>query len=262
MVKSRNEIKWEDAIITVVKECGGMATLKELYLKVPKIRGISPDSKTDHTIRAFLRRMSRISGKLKRIGLGIYALPDVELKKEPFDVIKADNDGDTDIFRNINDADLHSYIEGMLIELGNIYGYLTYTADPSLLFRGKPLREFATTEALPKFTYPELLSIAKTIDVIWLKRTSIAMPKHTFDVERTTDFSKAFHRAYQLRDFKISFYFISSTNKEDQFKRKLITDPYEEIRDRFFFRSFDDIASLYKTAIRHSELIEKILVEP
>lgn len=44
--KSHNEIKWEDAIIAVIKECGGTATLKELYMKVPKIREASPDSKT------------------------------------------------------------------------------------------------------------------------------------------------------------------------------------------------------------------------
>jgi len=262
MKKSRDRIRWEDAILRVVKECGGSATLKELYQRVPQIREIPPHLDVNHIIRAFLRRMTRISGKLKRIGLGIYALPDIKLEQTLFDEIQ-EGKTKTEIFEGISDTDLHSYVEGMLLELGNIYGYLTYTADPSSMFSGKPLRKFATIEDFPHFTSPPLLNIAKAIDVIWFKkRALVVMPKHTFDVEKTTDFSKALHRAYQLRDFKTTFYVVSPIKREEQFKKKLTTDPYEEISDRFFFCSFEEIFLLYETASKHSELKAEIIIEP
>lgn len=262
MEKSVSKVGWEEAIITVVEKNGGSATLKELYQNVPKIREVSPHLDANHIIRAFLRRMTRISGKLKRIGLGIYALPDIKLEPTLFDKIQ-EGKTKTEIFEDISDADLHSYVEGMLLELGNIYGYLTYTADPSAMFSGKPLAKFATIEDFPHFTSPTLLDIAKAIDVIWFKkRALVVMPKHTFDVEKTTDFSKALHRAYQLRDFKTTFYVVSPIKREEQFKKKLTTDPYEEISDRFFFCSFEEIFLLYEAASKHSELVAEIIIEP
>lgn len=262
MRKSLNRVTWEDAIIRVVNECGGSATLKEIYQNVPQIREVSPDLDVNHIIRAFLRRMTRTSNKLKRIGLGIYALPDIKLEQTLFDEIQ-EGKNVKEMFKGIGDIELHSYIEGMLLELGNIYGYLTYTADPSGMFGGKLLGKFATVENFPDFTTATLLNIAKTIDVIWfVKRSLIIMPKHTFDVEKTTDFTKALHRAYQLRDFKTTFYAVSKIEKNQQFQKKINTDPYKEITDRFFFRSFEDVFLLYEAAIKHSELKERIIVEP
>lgn len=262
MEKSSDKITWEDAIIRVVKECGGSATLKELYQNVPQTREVTPHLDANHIIRAYLRRMTRVSGKLKRIGLGIYALPDIKLEQTLFDEIQQGKTK-TEIFKGIGDTDLHSYVEGMLLELGNVYGYLTYTADPSGKFGTKPLRKLATTEGFPNFTSSTLLNIAKGIDVIWfIKRALVVMPKHTFDVEKTTDFSKALHRAYQLRDFKTTFYVVSQVRKDQRFQKKLATDPYTEIGNRFFFRSFEDIFSLYEIAIKHSELKERIIIEP
>jgi hypothetical protein len=256
-----DKILWEDAILRAIEDCGGVATLKELYQLVPKIRGISSSLDVNHVIRAYLRRMTRISGKLKKVGLGIYALPDAKLERNLYEDIQKGKTKE-EIFKDISDDELHSYVEGMLIELGNIYGYLTYTANPSSLFNGKPLREIVTLKRIPEFTSHTLLSIAKTIDVIWFgKRATVAMPKHTFDVEITTDFSKALHRAYQLRDFKTTFYVVGPKNRQDQFQRRLTTDPYHEISDRVFFRSVDDIFSLYEAAIKHFELMDKIIIE-
>ncbi|HHT9120424.1 MAG TPA: hypothetical protein ACFYD3_07770 [Candidatus Hypogeohydataceae bacterium YC41] len=262
MEKSLDKITWEDAIIRVVKECGGSATLKELYQNVPQIREVPPRLDANHIIRAYLRRMTRVSGKLKRIGLGIYALLDIKLEQTLFEKIQ-EGKTKTEMFKAISATDSHSYVEGMLLELGDIYGYLTYTADPSGKFGSKPLGKLATVENFPNFTSSSLLNIAKGIDVIWFKkRALVVMPKHTFDVEKTTDFSKALHRAYQLRDFKITFYVVSQLRKDQQFQKKLATDPYTEISDRFFFRSFEDIFSLYEIAIKHSELKERIIIEP
>lgn len=261
MKKSVGNTKWEDAILMVIKKCGGSATLKELYQNVPEFRQVAPNLDANHIIRAYLRRMTRVSGKLRRIGLGIYALPDMKPEGTLLDEIQEGKTG-TEILQGIADADLHSHVEGMLLELGNIYGYLTYTADPSGMFSGKALGEFATIEHFPPFTSSALSNVVKAIDVIWFKKRALVVtPKHTFDVEKTTDFSRALHRAYQLRDFRTTFYVVSPLKKEEQFKRKLTTDPYEEISDRFFFLSFEDVFLLYEAAVRHSELKERTVIE-
>lgn len=260
MKKSVSKIGWEGAIVAVVEKSGGSATLKELYEGVPKIREVSPRLDANHIIRAYLRRMTRVSGKLKRIGLGMYALPDLTLGQTLFGAKEEKIRAET--LKGVSQRDLHSHVEGMLLELGNVYGYQTYTADPSAIFTGKTLNKFATMDKVPDFTSPRLIDVANKIDVIWFKkRALVTVPKHTFDVEVTTDFSKALHRAYQLRDFKISFYVVSSIEKESQFKKRLTTDPYLGISNRMFFRSLEEVFSLYETAIKHSELKERIIVE-
>lgn len=260
-MKKTNKIAWEDAIIRTIEKCGGLATLKELYELVPKIRKVSTNLDTAHIIRAYLRRMTRVSGKLKRVGLATYAFPDIKLQHSLFEDIQKGKSRD-EIFKGVKESDLHSYAEGMLIELGNLYGYLTYTPDMSATFNGKLLKNLATIQQFPHFTAPTLLKTAKTIDVIWfVKRATIEMPKYTFDVEVTTDFSKALHRVYQLRDFKTIFYIVAPTKRDEQFQKKLSTDPYIEISERLFFRSVDEIFSLYESAIRHYELKEKIIVD-
>lgn len=262
MKKAHSNIKWDDAIIKAVEKCGGYATLEELYQLAPQIREVPSDLDVKHNIRAFLKRMTRISGKLKRIGLGMYALPNVKTEQTLFDELDK-TDVDAKVSSGIiNDSDLHSYFEGILVELGIVYDYLTYTADPSVLYRGKRLEDFTSLKKLPNFTSPSLVDAVKTIDVIWLKeRSLVTMPKHAFDIEHTTDFTKALHRAYQLRDFKTTFYVVSSKRKNEQFKKKLETDPYKEISDRIFFRSYEDIISLYEVAIKHSELKEKFIID-
>lgn len=261
MSKLVNIISWEDAITKAILECGGSATLKELYKLVPQIRKASLHLDTHHVIRAFLYRMSRVSGKLRKIGLGVYALPEAKLEQTIFENIQKGKTG-KEIFKNTTDKEIHSYTEGMLLELGDIYGYLTYTADPSKMFNTKSLGEIATIEGFPNFTLPELLRVAKTFDVIWFKkRAMVTVPKYTFDVEITTDFSKALHRAYQFRDFRAAFYLISLKEKEAMYQRKIKTDPYNEIVGRFLFRSIDDVFSLYKSAVRHTDLKEKMIAD-
>jgi hypothetical protein len=259
MRKSTKKIAWEDAIIKAIEECGGSATTKELYQRVPQIRGdLLESSKANHIIRAFLRRMTHSSEKIKRIGLGIYALPHVQSQSKTFDIYNENNSNTP-----ISEKNIHSELEGRLLELGNFYGYLTYTADPAKLFNGKRLRDISTISDFPKFGTDDLLNVVKKIDVIWFeKHGKNTTPKHTFDIEISTDFSKALSRAYQLRGYRTSFYLISKPEKSQQFQKRVKLDPYDEIRDHLFFCPIQDILSLYDTAIKHYELKEKIIVEP
>jgi hypothetical protein len=249
MKEISKKISWEESIIKAIEECEGSATLKEIYHKVPQIRAISFDaSKTQHNIRAYLRRMTQESGKLKKIGLGIYALRDKQIQPNLYGSYKEYKE---EIIKTAIPDNLHSNVEGMLLELGNIYGYLTYTDDPSKTFNGKKLSDISTIDNFPTFDSVTLSNIAKRIDVIWFEKYGTSkMPKHTFDIEITTDFSKA------------SFYLISKPEKLQQFEKRISMNPFEEIKERTNFCLLQDVFQLYDSAVRHNELKEKIIIEP
>ncbi|MBW2038338.1 MAG: hypothetical protein JRI46_01890 [Deltaproteobacteria bacterium] len=237
-------LMWENAILTAIEKCGGSATLKELYQTIPTIKKVPIDKDWRKIIRAFLRRFVRIKGKLRRTGLGIYSLSDSRVIPTIYEEIKSGR-SEKEILKNIPDETRHGQIEGMLIGLGNIYNFSTYTADPNELFNDKRLSALTSLDELPVFSSKEVIDVAKEIDVIWFKKRALAIaPKHTFDVEKSTDFTKALHRAYQLQDFKVSFYFVAPTFKENQFNKRINTNPYQSLKNSFFYRSFKDVIAL------------------
>jgi hypothetical protein len=259
---AKNDLMWEKAILAVIEKYGGSATLKELYQTIPSIKEVPLHKDWKKIVRAFLRRLVRIKGKLKRTGLGIYSLSDIEMPPTIYEEIQRGK-SEREILENIPDETKHGHIEGMLIELGNIYDFLTYTADPSDIFNEKKLSSLTSLDELPPFSSKEIMEIAKEIDVIWFKKRALVItPKHTFDVEKSTDFTKALHRAYQLQDFKMSFYFVAPIFKERQFNKRINTEPYQSMKGSFFYRSFEEVIALYKSAVEHAERREKFLVEP
>ncbi len=96
----------------------------------------------------------------------------------------------------------HEGAQAMLLELGNLLGYDTYTADPgkdpgeqfydevSDEITGKPLAiprtlgEIATLNEVPGFAIEKILESVRRIDVIWFKEE---FPEVCFEVEHTTN---------------------------------------------------------------------------
>lgn len=95
----------------------------------------------------------------------------------------------------------------ILIELGNMLGYVTYTADPSRKsdIIGKTLNEIALLKEIPPFTYKKLLDTVKNVDVIWFKDE---FPAYCFEVEHTTGVTMGLLRLYQIRNFTNALFFV------------------------------------------------------
>jgi hypothetical protein len=66
----------------------------------------------------------------------------------------------------------HSLIQGMLIELGNLLGYDTYSANQAPEYRDTTIGELATFDSLPEFTSKRILNTVRQIDAIWLEDES------------------------------------------------------------------------------------------
>ena len=184
------KVGWEEAILKVFKNKNGIVTLQDLYKQIPSLIGETSSEDVNHTIRAFLRRLKQSKKLIKQIGLSTYALTEIDYPNHFYERIKVSK---KDFFRDIPKEQLHGYIEGIIIELGNFHNYDTYTADRNVAFNGKYLEELVTYGTIPNFTYSDIIDRIKQIDVIWFKD---GFPAKTFDVENSTDFSKALNTSF------------------------------------------------------------------
>ena len=115
-----------------------------------------------------------------------------------------------------------------------------------MIFNGKRIYELVYYLSLPNFSYDVIIDKVKQIDVIWFKDD---FPIKTFDVENSTDFTKAFIRAYQLKYFKTKFFVIADESKMNIYKDRINTKPFNEIKHDMEFISFKDIFLEYKNAV-------------
>jgi len=242
---------WSAAIEQVIADNGGVASLEKMYVDVLGYRDVSNNRQWQATLRGILYRDMRERRRIVRVGLGVFAFSEKGVQHGAFQRIAAEG--------TVPVTSRHSTIQGMLVELGNFYGYDTYAADPSCDFDGKPLGSIVSLQELPAFTgFADLLEQARRIDVLWLKkRTAHAFPKAAYEVENTAEFRRAMLKLYQLRDFETQFYLIAADKKRALFESRLNDDPFFAIKGRFVFRTFDDVTHLYVAAVQHFLLREQ-----
>ncbi len=247
---SKNELSWVEAIEKTIEDNGGAASLEKMYVGIAKYRDLSTNANWQATLRGVLYRDMRQRGQIVRLGLGVFGFKNASAKNS--------------VFQNIADkvaivpASRHATIQGMLLEMGNFYGYETYTADPSSDFDGKKLGSIASLAQVPQFTYPDLQKQSTKIDVLWFrKNTKRPFPKAAFEVENTPEFRRSLLKLYQLRDFKTDFYLVADESKKSLFNSRLDNDPFNQHKGDFLFRSFNQVTDLYVAAAQHFILKEQ-----
>ena len=146
----------------------------------------------------------------------------------------------------------HEEVEYFLIQLGNMLGYSTYTADPSKIAKGKMLSEFAPLRDIPEFTGQRDRNSAKEIDVIWFDNDE--NPKLCMEVENTTNVTSGLNRLYQLKQFDINFVIVAPEEKRPKFVIEIDKAPYRSIRERYKFMSYEELIRLYNSA---KDFVEK-----
>lgn len=235
-----------DAIEKVMEANGGTASLEMIYGEIEKYYPAAKEStKWREGIRGVLYREIRNQRRFKKIGLSIYALDGYKVEEKPDakDKVK-----------------MHSYIEGICVELGNFKGFDTYSADPSAAYRDNlQIRDFATTPQLPEFSYPQILSEARRIDVIWFNRKGLAFPQRVFEVvDSIGTLNGAFNRSLQLHNFRTTFFIVAPEKHHDKYLQTLELEAYQPNKDRFTFVSYDDMIALYENTMR-AKKVEDII---
>lgn len=243
-------MKWTDAIIEVLKRHGGAATLNALYAEVPKFATASNADDIEKMVRSTVELLKNGRGenpkkRIKRIGLGSYALMDYEVDNNLFDEIEQDKLQEQD-FSDLPEKKLHGHLQGMLIEIGNMKNFQTYTPDKNVVLNGKKLSEVASLDSIPRFTYDDRLDLVRQIDVVWFEN---GYPVQTFDVEHSTNFTTALLRSYQLKYFKTKCFMVADQKKANLFAKRIATKPFDEIKDDVKLVAITYVFEWYKKMI-------------
>ena len=158
-----------EAIKKVMEDNNGTASWDILYNNIEKYYPTAKSSiEWEAGIRSVLYREIRANKNFKKIGLSVFALRDYVEEKKP---------DKKDVLR------MHSYVEGICIELGNFKNFSTYTADPSAVFKDNiRLFDIAALKEVPQFTYSEIIQETKRIDVVWFNKKGFQFPQRIFEI--------------------------------------------------------------------------------
>lgn len=146
----------------------------------------------------------------------------------------------------------HIEAEAILLEIGNLLGFETFTADSSKVFEGRRLDEISTLKEIP-----DILRGTKNIarvDVVWYNEDS--PPSYLFEVEDKGNMRDALLRLYQARHLNVRFFIVGPEENRRRFEEWVSNAPYKSSRKLYNFRTFEDIAKLH-SLIKNAEDFRK-----
>jgi len=232
-------VNQREAVIKVMEENGGYATLSHLYEKVLEIPNVSWKTKTPF---ASIRRIVQEEKYFFKIKPGLWALKDWQnkLPKDIMELIEENKE-----VTNVEKSS-HSYYQGMLVEIGNMRGYNTYipNQDKNKKYLGRTLKELSSIDEIYSFTYEEVIKKIKSIDVFWFNERGF--PAYVFEVEHSTDFKNSLLKFVELQDFNVKgMYVVSYESRKREFESKKQYVAFSPIKDKIKFLSYEKLAQWY-----------------
>lgn len=229
------ELTFSDAIEQVMLNNWFYAPLALIYKEFPKYRtktGLTPDK----TIQERVQR----DKKFTKIGYGVYALTKFLDKLPKEKDIKTVKDK---IERT------HSRIQWMLIEIGNMNWYETYTPDKNWIFINRELWKISTLDKVPPFTYEKIINDSiKFVDVIRFNERWF--PVKLIEVENSTDFRSWLIKMNEIQDFRTDFLFIADENRRTKFETEKEKIAFKNIKDRCIFQTYNFIENWYEHSLK------------
>jgi len=144
----------------------------------------------------------------------------------------------------------HSEAEFILLKLGQILGYDTYSPDRNKDAYGQKLEDLISLDAIPQFTTPSLLDTIRNIDVIWFEDE---FPICCFEVEHTTGVTTGLLRLYQTSQLNTKLFVIAPTDILKKFETEMNKMPFRKIKNRYIFRSYKDLINFYYLAENYTK---------
>jgi len=241
-------MKQYEAVIKIMEENGGYATLNSLYKNALKVPNVRWKTKTPY---ATIRRIVQDERFFFKIKPGLWALKTYKnkLPDEILSLIKEDKDVEKE------GKFTHSYFQGMIVEIGVMKGFKTYIPpqDQNKKFLNKTLKEIVDLKNIFNFTYDNLIQKVKSIDVTWFNERKF--PDSIFEIEHTTDFKNGLLKFLELQDFKVMMYIVSPEARKKEFLNKIDSATFEPIKKTIKFLTYENVAKW------HSNLSELMLIE-
>jgi hypothetical protein len=142
---------------------------------------------------------------------------------------------------NTPDESFHNVLQGRLIEIGNIRGYMTYCPNKAKNFNRKKLEEIIKIQQCPQLQFTDFQSL-RNIDVLWFRALSNGFyPEYAFEVELSTGVWSGFGRLATLREYNTRLYIVSANDK----KFSQVSGTFPEIKPRCVNIQPEKIGLLY-----------------
>ncbi len=226
-------MKQHEQVIELMRNNGGYATLGFLYHSVDVSKW---KSKTPF---ATIRRIVQDERFFFKIKPGLWALKQFEKEVlSKFEIAKKGKIDNNDLFN-------HTYYQGLLIEIGNLKGYITYVPpqDKNKKYLDKLLNSISKIETIYDFTYPSIVNRAKTIDVVWFNNRKL--PYSFFEIEHKSDIQSSLLKFNDLQDFNAKFYIVSALSRRKEFDIKIGYSAFREIKERVKFIDYEFVSNLH-----------------
>ncbi len=242
-------MKQHEAVIKVMEDNGGYATLGSLNQRVLKLEGCEWKTKTPF---ASIRRIVQDDRFFFKIRPGLWALKAYKDKLPPEILPTKDQP------KAKQEEYSHTYYQGLLLELGNLMTYKTFVAnqDKNKVFLGKKLSDVATISEMFEFGYNHLVRIALTVDVTWFNQRN--MPANLFEIEHQTAISNSLLKFVEFQDFRSNFYIVADKVRKREFETKLSLQAFKPLSERVRFWSYDDVAELHSKTTEHTAIESKL----
>jgi len=241
-------MKQHEAVIKVMEEKGGYATLGLLYQEALNVPGVIWKTKTPF---ASIRRIVQDNRFFFKIKPGLWALKSYKnnLPHEILILIKEDK------LKEEDKKFTHSYYQGLIIEIGNIKGFKTYIPpqDKNKTFLNNPLKNIVSINSIYRFTYEDVIQKIQSIDVFWFNERRF--PDSIFEIEHSTDFKSSLLKFLELQDFSVQMYIISNKKRQREFFSKINFIGFKPIKNRAKFIAFEEVSRW------HSKSYELMLTE-
>jgi len=235
---SNREMTFSQAIEQIMLDNGYLASLQHIYKEFPKYRALTGQTPFK-TIQERVQRDPRFT----RIGLGIYALTQYldKLPTSPKPQSKEQEKEQT-----------HYSIQGMLLEIGNMEGFNTYSPNKNAIFDNKSLLQIMTFSEFPNFTYPNIIQSVRFIDVLWFNERGF--PQSVFEVETTPQFRNSLVKFGELCDFNITFHLIADAKYYDKYENEISRAVFKEIKERCLFTTLEQVTDMYLKSVEKQKV--------
>jgi len=231
---------WKNVIAEALESVGRKGHLNDINYVVKD----HPKTETNPTWKATVRRTLQQYSIFyqEEKGSGIWLLKD-EKPLQEFDPRK-------------NPDPKHEDIQGMLLELGNVYGYETFIPvyDSQKKFLNETLAEIASLKTITKFCHDKIIKTVSLIDVIWFNGdTDALIPKFAFEVEHSTDVTKGLGRLHELyiSGQRVDLFIILPDSKMNKYVKEIQRPLFNEIRAVCKVKTYQPLIELYSLAIEH-----------
>lgn len=233
-------MKQHEAVIKIMEQNDGFATLGYLNQKVLKLPDVEWKTKTPF---ASIRRIVQDERFFFKIKPGLWALLSHK-NKLPIEIFPSDAipKSEQEIFN-------HSYYQGLLVEIGNLKKYETFvpSQDKNKQFLGKKLSEICSRIDFYQFGYDHIVRKARTIDVSWFNIRK--MPNMLFEIEHSTDIQNSLLKFVELQDYNTNFFIVADKVRKAEYVDKLGLNAFMPIKNRVQFIDYEKLSEWHtKTA--------------